>query len=94
MKTYNKTTFITIYALLPFFANAQIEAQQSEWYISKDIQRINNKAYLQRLSGSELQIKSLNTLSGLFQKVFKKQKVQILGESTIPVMLRRDIRQG
>jgi hypothetical protein len=72
MKTFNKITAISIFAMLPIFVNAQSNTRHSGWYISKDVQRISNDAYLNRFDEGEMTIKSFEYPHWIISKGVQK----------------------
>jgi hypothetical protein len=60
MKTNNNIFFILIFfSFISIGVNGQNSKARPEWYLSKDVQRISNRTYFERLSESQLTIKSL-----------------------------------
>lgn len=89
MKPLDKITSITIFALLPFFVNAQRTTQLPGWYISKDVQQFSNDASLKRLDESELTIKSLESPHWVISK-----DVQKLGHPAISPQAGNVVSKG
>ena len=59
METNNIFFMVIFLSFISVAVNGQSHKAIPEWYLSKGVQRINNSAYLERISKSQLTIKSL-----------------------------------
>jgi len=84
MKTNNIFFILIFFSFISIGVNGQNGKATPEWYLSKDVQRISNKAYFERLSKSQLTIKSLGYPNWLISKAAARinspnEGVQVLG---------------
>src|SRR5690349_4712056 len=72
MKTNNIFFIVIFLSLISIGANGQNHKSIPTWYLSKDVQRVSNKAYLERLSESQLTVKSLGYPYWIISKAVTK----------------------
>jgi len=68
MKTNNIFFILIFFSFISIGVNGQSSKAIPERYLSKDVQRINNKTYFERLNESHLTIKSLGYPNWIISK--------------------------